>query len=439
MRVSVVGLGKIGLPLAAVCAAGDLRVTGCDISSSVVDAINRGECPLANEPEVPELIAHAVRDGRLRASTDTTAAVADSDVVLVVVPLSIDTTGSPDYAGIDSAIEAIGHGLRTGTLVVIETTLPVGDTRCRFRPMLERASGLRVGVDFFLAFSPERVQSTHIIRDLRTYPKIVGGVDPASTSRAEAFYRQVLDAPVMVLSSSDAAEFTKLAESVYRDVNIALANQLARYAEQAHVDMTEVIRAANSEPLSHLHRPGLGVGGHCIPVYPYFMLNRSAAELSLVETAREVNDSMPAHAAQRLETELGGLVGRTVLVLGLAYRPNVKEASFSPAIALAAELERRGARVRVNDPLFTDAEMRRYGVEPVSLHEVRSRPVDAVVMHSNHSAYSSVDVATIPDCRVVLDGTNALDAATLERAGIRYLRIGLGAPESAGAAVGGAV
>jgi nucleotide sugar dehydrogenase len=422
-RLCVVGLGKMGLPLAAVYASHGLQVVGCDLDDALVRAVNRGQCPLLNEPQVPEMVAQSVASGQLRASTDTQGAVAEADVVLIIVPVLLRPDFDIDYARLDAALEAVGRGLRPGTLVLVETTMAVGDTRCRCGPILERASGLSLGRDFALAFSPERVQSNRVVQDLQRYPKVVGGVDAVSTQRAVSFYERALLAPVLAVSSAEAAEFSKLAECAYRDVNIALANELALYAEQAGIDMAEVIGAANSEPLSHLHRPGLGVGGHCIPVYPHFLLNRGP-ELGLVAMARTVNDGMPRRVANVILEALDQTSPATVLIMGLTYRPNVKELYHSPALALVGELERHGVRTVVNDPLFSEAELLRLELEPVGLDELP--PVDGVVLNSYHAEYANVDFTRLPSCRVLVDGPGAVDVRAVEAAGIRYLRVGLG-------------
>jgi nucleotide sugar dehydrogenase len=415
----------MGLPLAAVYAAHGLQVVGCDRDDAMVRAVNLGQCPLINEPLVPEMVAQAVASGRLRASTDTTSAAADADVVLIIVPVLLGPAFDIDYTQLDAALEAVGCGLRPGTLVLVETTLAVGDTRHRCGPLLERASRLSMGRDFALAFSPERVQSNRVVHDLQRYPKLVGGVDAASTQRAVDFYQHALRAQVLAVSSAEVAEFSKLAECAYRDVNIALANELALYAEQAGVDMAEVICAANSEPLSHLHRPGLGVGGHCIPIYPHFLLSRGP-ELGLVAMARTINDGMPRHVANVILESLDRTSPATVLIMGLAYRPNVRELHHSPALALVGELERRGVRTVVNDPLFTNAELRRLELQPARLDEVTH--VDGIVLHSFHTEYAHVDFGAFPWCRVLVDGPGALDKSAIEALGIRYVRVGLGSP-----------
>jgi nucleotide sugar dehydrogenase len=420
MRIAVVGTGKIGQPLAALYASRGHDVIGADCSSAVVGAIRAGRATIVNESGLDALVAEANAAGRLSATTDTAEAVAASEAVVVAVPMLIDGRQGLDYRMLDAAFADIARGLQPGTLVLLETTVPVGDTRRRFGACLQRG-GLRLGRDFGLAFSPERVQSGTIFRDLATYPKVVGGVDEESGRRAEQFYRDVLGVPVLRLSSSEAAEFCKLAESVYRDVNIGLANELALSAERLGVDIGEVIAAANSEPQSHLHQPGIGVGGHCMPVYPYFLL--AAGEHPIVAAGRAANEAMPAHAVRLLSERLGSLAGRTILILGLAYRPGVKEAMLSPATALASLLEDAGASAIVHDPLFSDAEIRALGLHPSPL---ACPEADALVLQTYHPEYRALDLSGYPRCRVVLDGRNALDAGAVRAAGMAYVGIGRG-------------
>jgi nucleotide sugar dehydrogenase len=419
-RVAVVGLGKIGLPLAALYAGKGMQVTGCDINPDVVDAVNRGESPVGGEPGLAEAIRQAHNTGTFHATLDTAEAVADSDVVVVMVRVGLDSAGHADYHFLDMAANGIGRGLRAGTLVILESTVPVGATRGRFAKRLAGASGLSES-DFHVAYSPERVSSGSVFRDLATYPKLVGAVDTASGEAAASFYRGVLEAPVTLLPDAETAEFAKLAESIYRDVNIALANELARAAEQLGVSYDAAARAGNSQPYSHLHAPGLGVGGHCIPVYPYFLTQ--AFDAPLIELSREINDSMAAHGVERLAAVLdGGLAGKTVLVLGLAYRGGVKEAELSSALLVADALRQQGASVLVHDPLFTPEEVTGLGLVPSQLPP--KGVIDAVVLQAGHKEYTGLDFAALRGCRAVLDGRGFFEAARVEAAGLRYVAIG---------------
>ena len=338
VKVAVVGLGKIGLPLAVQFAGRGHHVIGADVDDA---SCGRSGGPCRRSPASAgwrERLAEVVRSGALEATTDTASAVAASDVVVVVVPLYVDAEGNPEFSALDAATADIAAGLRPGTLVSYETTLPVGTTRTRLAAALEAGSGLRVGADLFVAFSPERVSSGRVFADLARYPKLVGGVDPESGRRAVAFYgaglrfdeRPDLARPngVWDLGSAEAAELAKLAETTYRDVNIGLANQFALYADRVGVDFHRIAEACNSQPFSHLHAPGIAVGGHCIPVYPWFYLSGDP-DATIVRAARAANSAMPDRAVQRLADVYGDLRGATVVVLGACYRGGVKETAFS--------------------------------------------------------------------------------------------------------------
>ena len=423
--ICVVGLGKMGLPIAALFASRGNSVIGADINQTVVDTINAGLSPIENEPGLDEMIQTSVAQGHLRATTQTTTAVRGAAVVIVLVPLLVDPANdyAPTYTALESAMTAIGAGIQPGTLVILETTVPVGDTRNRFGPIIEATSGLRAGQDFHLVFSPERVQSNHVIHNLQTYPKVMGGVNPASTAAAVQFYQECLTTNIIAVADCETAEFSKIAECVYRDVNIALANELAMNAGEIGIDINEVIMAANSEPLSHIHRPGLGVGGHCIPVYPYFLINRQAAT-QLASSARAINDHMADYAVTLLTQELGALAGKQVLLLGLAYRANVKEPTFSSALLVIAALKAAGATVIVHDPLFSAAEIERYAVSAADPELRDLPPLDAIIIQAWHDGFAELDWRQFAGSPLVLDGRNAVSAATVTAAGLRYQAIG---------------
>jgi len=418
--VAVVGLGRIGLPLAARYASRGLEVTGCDIDPSLVEQVAQGRCPYPDERGLANAFRLAHASGRLTATTDTAAAVAQSKVIVIIVPVGLTADKRADFTALDAAAQAVAAGLRPDTLVILETTVPAGTTRNRLGPLLE-TSGQRVGHDILLAYSPERVFVGRILADLRKYPKVVGGVDEASAKRAAAFYERALRAPVLRVGNCETAEFVKLAETTYRDVNIALANELARAADSHGVDILEAIAAANSQPFSHIHQPGVGVGGHCIPVYPYFLLE-GAEEAQLTRAARRINDAMARYAVDRLAEALGDLSGRTILILGLSYRPNIKEAAYSSTLLLARELAAAGARVLVHDPHYSADEINRFGLEaPATFPPAHA---DALVIQTPHDEYRDLNPASFLGCSAVLDGRNALSREKVESLGLRYLGIG---------------
>ncbi|MFI0352783.1 nucleotide sugar dehydrogenase [Actinomadura sp. 9N407] len=408
MRICVVALGKIGLPLAVQFARKGHQVIGADVDERVVADVNAGREPFPGEADLGLYLGETVGAGLLSATTDTTAAVAESDAVVVVVPLFVDETGTPDFGWMDAATRSIAAGLRRGTLVSYETTLPVGTTRDRWAPMLEEGSGLTAGGDFHVVFSPERVLTGRVFADLRRYPKLVGGIDGDSALHGVDFYEQVLDfdeRPDMTrpngvwdLGSAEAAELAKLAETTYRDVNIGLANQFARYADKVGVDVNEVIEACNTQPYSHIHKPGIAVGGHCIPVYPRMYLWNDP-DATVVRSARDANTAMPEYAVGLLADAYGDLTGAGVLVLGAAYRGGVKETAFSGVFPAVEALRERGAVPYVSDPMYTVAELQALGLPP---H--RDEPVTAAIVQADHAAYRALGPADLPGVKVLVDG-----------------------------------
>jgi nucleotide sugar dehydrogenase len=427
MKITVVALGKIGLPLAVQFARKGHSVIGTDVNEKTVELVNSGVEPFPGEAHLSEYLAEVVKSGALRATTDTTAAVAESDVIVVVVPLFVDNDGVPDFGWMDAATQSIGKGLKLGTLVSYETTLPVGTTRNRFAPALEKLSGLRAGVDFHLVFSPERVFTGRVFADLRKYPKLVGGINEASGARGVKFYNDVLDFDVRPdlpqgngvwdLGSSEASELAKLAETTYRDVNIALANQFALFSESHGIDVQKVIDASNSQPFSHIHRPGIAVGGHCIPIYPRFYLWNDPAA-TVVSAARSANAAMPAHVVSTLVKIHGDLKAQRVVVLGAAYRGGVKESAFSGVFPTVAALKDSGAFVMVHDPMYTDDELVQYGFVPYHYGD----DVDAAIVQADHAQYRELAPSDLPGVRTILDGRGVTDEAKWN--GIRYHVVG---------------
>ncbi|NNM38150.1 nucleotide sugar dehydrogenase [Micrococcus luteus] len=415
MKIAVVALGKIGLPLAVQFASKGHEVVGVDVNAAVVDLVNAGTEPFPGEAHLQERLSEAVDAGRLRATTDYGDAVPGADAVVLVVPLFVDDEARPDFGWMDGATTELAKHLTPGTLVSYETTLPVGTTRTRWKPMLEEGSGLTEGEDFHLVFSPERVLTGRVFEDLRRYPKLIGGLTPAGAERAREFYEAVLDFDerpdlsrsngVWDLGSAEASEMAKLAETTYRDVNIGLANEFARYAGANGIDIYRVIEASNSQPYSHIHRPGIAVGGHCIPVYPrLYLWNDPAADI--VRTARAVNASMPDFAVDLLAQAHGDLAGQRVVVLGAAYRGGVKETAFSGVFATVGALRTRGAEVTVDDPMYTDEELTALGFTP----HTAGAEVDAAILQTDHAEYRALTPADLPGVRTFVDGRNVTDA-----------------------------
>jgi nucleotide sugar dehydrogenase len=429
MKITVVALGKIGLPLAVQFADRGHTIFGADVNASVVEQVNRGEEPFPGEAHLAEKLAAVVSDGRLMATTDTASAVAQSEAVVVVVPLFVTEEGEPDFGWMDSAVEDVGRGLTPDTLVSVETTLPVGTTRDRLKPLLEQASGLAEGRDFHLVFSPERVLTGRVFADLRKYPKLVGGLSEAGAKHAIAFYEDVLEFDerpdlargngVWDLGSCEAVEMAKLAETTYRDVNIGLANQFGVFAAAHGIDIHQVIEACNSQPISHIHRPGIAVGGHCIPVYSQLYLWNDPAA-TIVRAARDANAAMPAYAVGLAKKAYGDLTGVRAVVLGACYRGGVKETAFSGVFPTVRALEAEGAAVTVHDPMYADEELRALGFHPHTL----GSEVDVAVLQTDHAEYRDLGESELPGLKVIIDGRHHLDTSAFSTA--RVLVVGQG-------------
>ena len=430
MRIAVVALGKIGLPLAVQFASKGHEVIGVDVNPHTVDLVNEGKEPFPGEAHLAEKLAELVPAGRLRATTDYSEAIPGVDAVVVVVPLFVnDETWQPDFAWMDEATKSLAAHLTPGTIVSYETTLPVGTLRGRFKPMIEQISGLEEGRDFTLIFSPERVLTGRVFADLRRYPKLVGGLSEDGTRRGIALYQQLLDFDVREdlpkpngvwdMGSAEAAEMAKLAETTYRDVNIGLANQFAVYADKIGVDVQRVIDACNSQPYSHIHRPGIAVGGHCIPVYPRLYLSTDP-DASVVRTARSFNATMPQYVVDRAKEILGDLTGLRVVVLGASYRGKVKETAFSGVFPTVDALRAAGAQVLVQDPMYTDEELEGFGWQPYHLGE----NVDVAIVQADHPEYSKLTPADLPGVRLLLDGRRITDPALFT--GVPRITIGGG-------------
>ena len=409
MRIAVVGMGKIGLPLAVHYARGGHTVVGVDVNPGVVALINEGVEPFPGEAHLAEYLPPLASSGALRATTEYAEAIPGADTVVMVVPLVVDNESRPDFRVMDAATRSMAAHLTPGTLVSYETTLPVGTTRGRYKPLIEEVSGLIEGCDFDVVFSPERVLTGRVFADLARYPKLVGGLSEAGEAHGVSFYEAVLsfderdDLPrpngVWPMGGAEAAEMAKLAETTYRDVNIGLANQFARYADAISINVARVIEACNSQPYSHIHRPGIAVGGHCIPVYPRLYL-AGDPDATIVSAARAANADMPAYAVSRASALLGSLKGLRVAVLGATYRGGVKETAFSGVFGVVDALREAGAQVSVHDPLYADDELAAFGWDAYHLGE----PVDVAIIQADHAAYRNLVPADLPGVRLLVDG-----------------------------------
>lgn len=412
---AVVGFGYVGSCVAATLADRGLDVTGIDSNDSLVKGVNAGRCPF-REPGLADLIARGRRSGRLRVTTDY-ADLQAADVVIVTVGTPVLEGGSLADGQLRGACDSLSRHMRAGQLLIFKSTMPPGTTRSVVRPLLER-SGLRCGTDFGLAFSPERLAEGGALRELRTFPIVAGGINADSAAAAAEFWRRNLGVRVMTLGSLEAAEIVKLADNWWIDVNIALANELARYSALYGVDVLDVIDAANSIPKGsgnvNILLPSVGVGGSCLTKDPW-MVWRSAQQRGLniltVPTSREINSGMPEYTAQLALGTLADLgknpASATIAVLGLAFKNNTGDLRSTPTQGTIEAFTKAGATVRIFDPLVDpdDAE-NLFGITPSPSLEAAVQDADCLAILALHREFERIDFATLPvapGC-LVLDG-----------------------------------
>lgn len=422
VSISVFGLGKIGLPTACVFGDKGFKVIGVDINDKVVKKINRGISHIS-EPKVPTLVKKLVKTRRLTATTDGAWAVKNSDVSIIIVPITVKD-GKPYLKHLLDVTRVIMKNFEENHLIIISSTLPPGTSLKVYKELKKTKR------KFGLVHAPERVSPGTVIRDLTgQYPQIIGGIDEHSAMAAEALYKTI-NPRVLIAPNIATAEMVKLAEMVERDVRIAYANELALLCQKLGIDVGEVIKLANTnKPYTHILQPGVGVGGLCIPVYPYFLISKVPRVTRIIRTARKVNESMPKELSKLV---LEGLKSvdldakkAKVGILGLAYKPGVKDDTFSPAYDLVKELKRKGVKnIYLFDPLFTKNEIEEKTSVAYESFEDLVKKSDCLVLVTAHKEFKKVyGMLKESKVKVFIDGRNFFEKGKIESKGVRYVSI----------------
>jgi UDP-N-acetyl-D-glucosamine dehydrogenase len=405
--VAVIGAGYVGVPLATTFAESGCTVLVVDVVEPVVDALNRGESHI--EDVSSERWKPLVDGGKVRATTDY-ADLKDAEAILIALPTPLSRQREPDLSIVEAATRGVAKVLEKGQIVVLESTTWPGTTREVLQPILEEVSGMKVGSDFYLAMSPERVDPGREDWTTKTTPKVLGGIDPESTKRAADVYRRAIDTVVEV-STPEAAELTKLLENIFRSVNIALVNELAQLCDRMNIDVWEVVNAAATKPFGFMRfSPGPGLGGHCIPIDPFY-LTWKAREFGFytefIELAGKVNEEMPYFCRSLVSQALNhrsqkAMKGSSILVLGVAYKPDIADMRESPAVKLIQLLQNAGANVAYHDPFVPS-----FDEHGVSLSGVGYEPeqYDCIVVATDHSAVDYDDL--VERAELVVDLRNA--------------------------------
>jgi len=419
ISVSVFGLGHVGAALAAACLRAGFNVVGADISNEVAQYAAKGRTHVI-ESHVEEAFRKGLKSKRFSATTDLTQASKMTQIKVVTVPISI-INGSSDLSAIEDASNKIAKGLKRGDLVSVNSSVPIGTTEEIVLPILEKESGLKVEQDFFLVYSPERVYEGRAVKDIEeNYPALVSGIGSKSLRMGVKFYSRLAKKGVIKINNVKTAEAEKLIEGVYRDVNIALANELAKICEKVGIDFWEVRKAANSQPFSHLHKSGTGVGGACIPVYPIFLLEtagKNKVMLDMVKLGRTINNFMPKHCVEAA-TQLLQKAGKSIneakaAVLGLAFRGGVDDTRLSPSYDVINELLKLGCKVRVHDPLVKEDSNLPVSVTLTNKLEEAVKDADMIIVSTDHAQYKSLSEKKLSQHAgkplVVYDGRGILD------------------------------
>ena len=436
--IAVVGFGYIGTVIGAVLADRGWPVTGIDVRQNVVDEINLGKTTVP-EPGLGALVANNVRVGRLRATTDF-GALADNDFVIVTVGTPLGPDYQPIVDDIKAAARAVGEYLHRGHLVILKSTVPPDTTQTLVLPILEETSGLRAGVDFGLAFCPERLAEGQAIRELTSIPVVVGAVDERTARACSTLWRHALGVESIVVDDPRTAEMVKLADNLWIDLNIAMANELAKVCDRLNMDVLQVIDAANSMPKGNhnvnILRPSMGVGGYCLTKDPWFVnhLGRSLGlELGIPRTSRTVNDTMPAYTyglLRQLLADQGKAIDTSkIAVLGIAFKNNTGDCRLTPTKYVVALLEESGCQLSVHDPWVPDEEAHTVTKIPLTPDiESAVKDADALVVLAGHREFHQIPLARLADLTatgcVFLDGRNSFDPAAVRAAGFIYKGIG---------------
>ena len=404
------------------------QVIGLDNNDETVNQINAGQEPFPGEKNLKEQLTKVINTKNLIATTESKHAISIAKIIIICVPLIVNDRNEPDFQNIDSVVAEIGKNLTKDTLISFETTLPVGTTRDRFTRSIEQISKYEVGKDFYVVFSPERVLTGRIFEDLVKYPKLVGGVTEQCTIKGVDFYTSVLNFKegnkqantqnVWALKNCETAEFAKIAETTYRDVNIGLSNEFAIYSKKKGIDFTEVIRAANSQPYSNIHSPGISVGGHCIPVYPHFYMTGNL-DSKIVNSARLQNKAMPEFALNEIKERISSLENFRIGILGITYRPGVKEVAFSGSLDLLKLFKKENAFVYGFDPFYTASEIESLGFSYANDYT----DLDGIVIHTAHPEFLEIDFKLIPKLKFLYDGRNMLPHLNQAQNKFIYLNI----------------
>lgn len=413
-KICIVGLGYIGLPTATMFSCYGHKVIGVDVNEKVVNNINKGKI-IIEEPNLEELVEDVVKKGNLIASISPK----ESDVFIISVPTPIKDDKTSDMSYVISATKSIVKYLKEGNIVVLESTSPVGTTEEVVKPIIEE-SGLKVGRDIMLGYCPERVIPGKIIYELKNNDRVIGGIDKKSAEEIRKIYKTIVDGNIY-LTDCKTAELCKLMENTYRDVNIALSNELLLICDKLNINVWEVIEYSNKHPRVNLHTPGPGVGGHCLAVDPWFIIEKEPELSNIIKSSRLLNDSMPEYVYNKIDKILQKDKSKKITILGITYKANTDDMRESPIIKLINKLLKNNYNVKVFDPYIKD-----FQINCQSILEA-CKDSDLLILGVNHDYFKNLpldEIKTTMKGNLILDTRNFLDKEEVEKSGFIYKLLG---------------
>ncbi len=437
VKVSVVGIGRIGLPTALSFAHSGLPTIGVDINTKLVQMINSGNYPIKDEPGFDKIFDDVIKNKKFHATTDISEAIPKSNLVILSLPTPMDKNNVPDYSALTSVVKSLSKLLKPGSLIVVESTIEPGFVENELISIIENNDQkLKVGKDFSIAVCPETANPGEILNDFKKLPRLVGGVDARTTDLVSEIYTHVFNVEMIKMPDCKTANAAKLTANVFRDINIAFVNELAILFENLGIDIMKVLEACDKKYNFETHYPGAGVGGPCLPINSYQILNSARSMenngmLRIIRAARETNESMPYHVVELLSDALNeagkSVKGSTIALLRLSYKPNVGDAQLSPAEAIIRRLDQLQAKIKIYDPYFKSTEVFSHKTESDFVNTITN--ADAVIIVTAHNEFRSIEpilFATKMKTPVLIDARGVIDVHAAKKAGLIFRGIGRG-------------
>ena len=433
LKVCVVGIGRIGLPTALSFAKAGLQTIGMDINTKLVDSLNQGNFPLKDEPGYEDIFNNAIKNGNFSATTDINEAVSKSNLILLSLPTPMDKKNIPDYSALESVCKQLSDILQPNSLIVVESTIEPGFVENTLINILEKTNRLHVGKNFTIGVCPENANPGEILHDFTNLPRLVGSIDEQTTKIITMIYDFVFSVELIIMPDCKTANAVKLTTNVFRDVNIAFVNELSLMFDKLRIDTLKVLDAAKRKYNFQIHYPGAGVGGPCLPINSYQLLNSAKCadvKLSMIESARKINEKMPDHVVEltsnAFKESSKSLQNSDILILGVSYKPNVKDIQLSPAEKIIKKLQNLGANVHVYDPYFSSENVFGIKVED-NLDDILPK-MDAAIIVTAHDDFKKIKISSFAKMKnpILIDTRGIIDPSSAKLEKVIFRGLGRG-------------